>query len=99
MACKVEIKEWYLEDETRFGKSRKRVGLDRVYVNGRLGGYTPNDTENADDPNIGVFHPISGFPPAMEKEVVAACKSLHGSLPSPIPHVPMDAEELDGDDE
>lgn len=88
----VEIKEWSVPKETAYGTVQQRVGLDRVYVNGRLGGYVPV----APDPNADVFHPLSGFPQELVPEVVASNARFKRSLAAPVPHAEPE-EDVDDD--
>lgn len=92
MECKVEVKPFMFAQQTDYGPVEKRFGLDRVYVNGKLGGYAPHDEQ---DPFCGVFHPLSGFPPEMLAAVVDnSGGKLKGTLAAPKPE-PEESEEED----
>ena len=78
----VEIRE--------FWAAKQRVGMDRVFVDGRLAGYVPIDGNWE-----GVFHPLSGFPRDKLAAVVAASDRLRSTLQAPIPHEQLEDEEDD----
>lgn len=79
---------FYLVDKTPYGEVKKRHGHDKVIVNGRLAGYVPIEGE----PSEGVFHPLSGFPQSMVKDVEEALE-LKGSLDAPVPHQPDNEDD------
>lgn len=91
-AMKVEIKPFHIPKQTDFGEVQQRVGLDRVYVNGKLGGYMPWEKN---DPFCGVFHPLSGFPPELVADVVDASSVITGTLSAPV----ASEDESDEDNE
>lgn len=92
MSVEVRIEPFHVPKQTDFGEVQQRMGLDRVYVNGRLGGYMPWDEK---DSFCGVFHPLSGFPPELVADVVDACDKISGTLAAPVP---SDEEGEDGEE-
>lgn len=84
---KVEIREFYTEEPSKWGTVKTRCGFDMVMVNDVQAGWVPSDPN---DPNALVFHPLSGFPQELVDEVIANSNlrsSLKAPKPSPVPEV------------
>lgn len=85
----VEIREFYTEEPSPWGTAKTKCGFDMVMVNGRQGGWVPNDPE---DENYMVFHPLSGFPEALIPEVIAN-SDLKASLKAPKPSLAVEEDD------